>query len=148
MKKALVTGALALTLLVGGSMTAYAAFPAQPSIRGINNQSGISLPIIQTPEVDESAADMSAYEKYGLTYSEAKGGYCYDGKLVGLFVDTQGRGITFLNQNGETNVKAVRDSNGSLTGLAVLTAEEYQAIISDMNAKASEIETQLRNLFR
>ena len=107
------------------------------------------IPDIRPPEVNLPGAVMSAYERFGLSYSIERGGYCYNGKLIGLFVDTRGRGISYLNQvNGEVNVRAVRDNSGNLTGLAELSAEEYSEIVSGMDSLRAEIEGRLGSLPR
>jgi len=165
----LVVGAAVCVLL--GSAVAFAAsndlppssgFEVQPII-GLSSAnsfvtmpegslSRISVPEIKAPEimpidVDRSVLDMSIYEQFGLAYDMAKGGYVYNGKLIGLFVDQHGRGITFLSQNGEVHVKAVRDDNGNLIGLTEMSADEYSAIASDMAASVAEIEAQLERDF-
>lgn len=183
MKKKVIIGALALCLVLGSSIAAYAAerpafslpdgFGEIPEINfdlpeGLGGDFGAFRAEMENhretmkakmeahraemeeklAEMKEKATDMSAYEQYGLAYDEAKGGWCYDGKLVGLFVDKQGRGITFLNQDGEVHIKAIRDGSGNLTGLAELSADEYAAIISEMDAMRADMQEQMSEMRR
>ena len=71
---------------------------------------------------------LDAYEKFGLTYNREKEAYCYNDKIIGIFVNEQGRGFWVLNQSGEIHVKAVRDSAGSVINIAELSPTEYAEI--------------------
>jgi hypothetical protein len=93
-------------------------------------------------------AGMSVYEQYGLLYNQESGAYLYNGKIVGLFVDRQGRGIYLMNSNGEVNVKAVRDNNGNLTGLTELSVEEYTEIVTEMDTRMAELHEQMEQHIR
>jgi hypothetical protein len=77
---------------------------------------------------------MAVYEKYGLSYDREKGAYCYDNKVVGFFVDEQGRGRVFLSPGGEVHVTVLRDAEGNITGLARLSAAEYDEILEEIDA--------------
>lgn len=58
---------------------------------------------------------------------------------MGLFVDEQGRCITFLSQNGETHIKAIRGESGNLTGLAEIIVDEYNSVIAEMNVMKADM---------
>lgn len=176
MEKKAIIGSVALCILLGGSVTAFAAERpglSLPDGFGEIPEINISLPEgfggdlgtfragmeanmeahraameEKLAEAREKAADMSAYEQYGLVYDQAKGGWCYDGKLVGLFVDTQVRGITFLHQDGEVHVKAIRDENGNLTGLAELGTDESDAIIAELDALKADMQRHMDEMRR
>ena len=150
---------LAVCLMVGSGVAAYAhpwhggpgnnSRPSWPSWPGYNRMappsSRMMPPGVRTPP--RTNTSMSAYEQYGLSFNREKRGYYYNGKLVGLFSDKQGRGITFLSQRGEIHVKSIRDSNGKLTGLAELTTEEYNEIIAEMNAARAKMKQRMERQF-
>jgi hypothetical protein len=126
-------------VLIGIGVAAYAQPPDIRPPEVFGNLPRPILPEINLPEINANMANMSVYERYGLSYNQEKGAYFYNGKTVGLFVDRQGRGIYLLNQNGEVNVKAVRDSNGNLTGLTELSAAEYTEIVTEMDTRMAEL---------
>ena len=130
-------------ILLGGSVAAFAHPFHIPPPRVLGNFPEYRRPMIILPEIDKGIANMSAYERFGLSYNQEKNGYCYDGKLIGLFVDRQGRGITFLNRSGEVNVKAVRDNSGNLTGLAELSTNEYNEVVAEMDTRRVDIDARL-----
>lgn len=151
MKKALIAGAMVLCIALGSGVAAYAAGGTEfPSSGGLNSR--FDFENIQAEmqtniqEMREKASDMSAYEQYGLTSDEAKGGWCYDGKLVGLFVDKQGRGISYLSGSGEVHVRAVRNESGELTGLALLSEDEYNAIVAELDGLKYEMQTHMNEM--
>ena len=86
-------------------------------------------------------AQMLEYEQYGLQYNEEQRGYFFDGKSVGLFIDRQGVGVIYLHLDGGIHVRAARDENGRLTGLAELGANEYNDVIAGLG----ELQTELQN---
>ena len=133
----------ALCILLGSSAAIFAHPFHIPPPRGLGNFPRFHLPEIRVPDIHRSAADMSVYEQFGLSYNQGKNGYCYNGKLIGLFVDRQGRGITFLNSNSEVHVKAVRDNSGKLTGIEELSANEYSEIVAEMDARRADINVRL-----
>ena len=90
---------------------------------------------------DSLAEQMLEYEQYGLQYNEEQRGDFFDGKLVGLFIDRQGVGVIFLHLDGGIHVRAVRDENGRLTGLAELGTNEYNDVIAGLG----ELQTELQN---
>lgn len=76
--------------------------------------------------------DISECEQFGLIYDSALDGYCYNGKLVGFFID-EGSNFrtTSLNNKGEIHIKTVRNENNELIGLAELTEDEYNQVIAE-----------------
>ena len=138
--------AVAVCLLFGSGMAVCAQSFSPPFPRDFGNPRIIKPPVINIPEINKNLADMSAYESYGLSYNEARRGYLYNDKLVGLFVDKQGRGITYLSQNGEIHVKVVRDNAGNLSGLAELSAGEYSEIVAEMDALRDDLYARMENL--
>jgi hypothetical protein len=91
-------------------------------------------------------SDLAVYEPYGLVFDQTHGAYRFNDKLVGLFIDLQGRGITFLNTGGDIHIKVLRDNTGGINGLTELTAAEYDAIIADMSARQEALEKQMEKL--
>jgi hypothetical protein len=87
---------------------------------------------------------MAVYEAFGLIYDKAKEAYVYNGKIAGFFVDELSLGTVFLSPGGEVHIKAVRDSTGKLTGITQLSANEYAAIIAELDAKIVERRKQTR----
>jgi hypothetical protein len=77
---------------------------------------------------------MAIYKNYGLLYDNGKGAYCYNNKIVGLFVDEQNRGRIFLHPAGEIHVKVNRDLRGKITGITELTSVEYAKVMDDLEA--------------
>jgi len=156
-KKTIIIGTVAVCLLLTSSVTAFAAKESIfPGRNGFDFGSGTFSAGMESrredmkaklAEIKKSGADMSVYEQYGLTYDEGKDGWCYAGKLVGLFVDKNGRGITFLSKDGEVHLKAVRDESGNLTGLAELTVDEYAVISSGMEEMRDDMITWMDEMF-
>ena len=139
-KVAVVVVVMAVLGLIGSSVMVYAHPHGLSMPRSLDSIPGINLPRIELPVINVPMASMSAYEGFGLSYNSEKGGYCYNGKLVGLFVDLQGRGITYLNRDGEINIKAIRNNNGTLIGLAELSAAEYSEIVSETDSLTAEMD--------
>ena len=137
--------AVIICLLSGINMVIYAQplGPVPPD--RILNPPVLSLPELNFPEISRNLNDLSAYEQFGLTYNDEKGGYFYENKPVGLLADRQGRGLIYLSQNGEIHVKAIRNS-GQLTGLTELSAEEYNAIAAEMDAIRSSLNAKIEQL--
>ena len=138
--------ALAACLLFGSSIAVYAQAFVPPMPRGIENPRIVEPPVINMPEIHRIQVDMSVYEGYGLSYNEARRGYLYNGKLVGLFVDKQGRGISYLSRNGEIHVKVLRDSAGNPTGLAELSPGEVSEITAEMDTLREDLFARTENL--
>jgi len=147
MKKAVIMSAIVIYFLIGSA--AIFAHPQPfdiPSPRGFGNSHGFRPPEPGLPEFRSGMVCMCGYEQLGLLYNQEKGGYCYNGKLVGLFVDKHGRGITFLNRNGEVHIKAVRDNGLKLTGFAELGDSEYNEIVSEIDRFRGRIEERRNEL--
>ncbi|NLM12621.1 MAG: hypothetical protein GX209_02585 [Epulopiscium sp.] len=161
-KKTIIMGAMVSCLLLTSSATVFAAQESKfPGREGFDIGRGIFSAEIEArrenmkvklAEIKDRYMDMSVYEQYGLTYDEGKDGWYYDGKLVGLFVDKNGRGITILSKDGEVHLKAIRDEAGNLIGLSELTDEEYTAILSemekireDMNIRMNEMAEKMKS---
>ena len=111
--------------------------PFEFSFHGMRH--GFRPPEINPPRINSRAADMSVYEQFGLSYDREKRGFFYNGKLVGLFVDRQGRGITYLSRNGEIHVKVVRGDNGNLSALTELPSDEYNEITARIDSFKADI---------
>ena len=77
------------------------------------------VPLI-TPSTTQ---EIEYYFDLGIFYNDDKEGYCYDGKLVGLFIDRcrNGQGVVFLSNNGEVNIMIHRDINGKMIGIKILS---------------------------
>jgi hypothetical protein len=156
MKKAMITGAVTLCVLLASTTAAFAAGGAGlPTREGLGFGDGTFSAGIEErmgtmrekmAEVKEKAGNMSAYELYGLVYDESLGGYCYGDKLVGFLVDPQGRGISYLNKNGEVHVKAIRNENGELTGLAELSEDEYNKVVTELDGMKSDIQEHMNEM--
>lgn len=156
MKKAMITGAVTLCVLLASTTAAFVAGGAGlPTREGLGFGDGTFRAGIEEcmrtlqekmAEVKEKAGNMSAYEQYGLVYDESKGGYCYGDKLVGLLVDPQGRGISYLNKNGEVHVKAIRNENGELTGLAELSEDEYNKVVTELDGMKSDMQEHMNEM--
>lgn len=161
-KKTIIMGAMVSCLLLTSSATVFAAQESKfPGREGFDIGRGIFSAEIEArrenmkvklAEIKDRYMDMSVYEQYGLTYDEGKDGWYYDGKLVGLFVDKNGRGITILSKDGEVHLKVIRDEAGNLIGLSELTDEEYTAILSemekireDMNIRMNEMAEKMKS---
>lgn len=74
------------------------------------------------------AKKYAIYEKYGLTYDQKTDSFYYDGKLVRYFSDklnSSGTYNSFTRSNGVIDLKAVRNANYELTGIAPVSQEEY-----------------------
>ena len=146
----------AACLLIGSGVAAYAQSGhggsgnnSRPSRPGYNRMAP-SVPRMIPPRENTSPrqnTSMSEYEKYGLSYNREKRGYYYNDKTVGLFADRLGRRITFLNQKGEIHLKATRDRNGNLTGLAELSDAEYDEIIAEIKIIRSELRSRMERTF-
>lgn len=156
-KKTIIIGVVVTCLLLTSSVTVFAAKGSKfPGRDGFDFGSGTFRTEMETrmedmkaklAEIKENGADMSVYEQYGLTYDESKDGWCYGGKLVGLFVDKNGRGITVLSKDGEVHLKAARDESGNLTGLAELTADEYAVISSELEKMGDDMAAWMDEMF-
>jgi hypothetical protein len=157
MKKAMITGAVTLCVLLASATAAFAAgggagLPVREGLSfgdgtfraGIEERMGTIQE--KMAGVKEKAGNMSAYEQYGLVYDESKGGYCYGDKLVGLLVDPQGRGISYLNKNGEVHVKAIRNENGEITGLAELSEDEYNKVVTELDGMKSDMQEHMNEM--
>ena len=138
--------AVVVCLLFGSGIAANAQVFIPPFPQDFGNPRIIKPPVINRPEISINPVDMSAYESYGLSYNETNRGYFYNGKLVGLFVDKQGRGITYLSQNGEIHVKVIRNDTGNLIGLAELSAGEYNEIVAEMDVLRDDLYARMENL--
>ena len=138
--------AIAVCLLFGSGIAANAQVFVPPFPPGFGNPRIIRPPVINKPEINIYPVDMSAFESYGLSYNEARRGYLYDGKLVGLFVDRQGRGITYLNRNGEIHVKVDRDNTGNLIGITELSDSEYKEITAEIDTMREDLNARMENL--
>lgn len=77
------------------------------------------VPLV-TPKTKQ---EIEYYSNLGITYDEDKKGYCYEGKLVGLFIDRRraGQGVVFLSDYGEINIQIKRDGKGKMTGVKILS---------------------------
>jgi hypothetical protein len=85
----------------------------------------------------------------GLSTTRAKAataGYCYGDKLVGLLVAPQSRGISYLNKNGEVHVKAIRNENGEITGLAELSEDEYNKVVTELDGMKSDMQEHMNEM--
>jgi len=73
--------------------------------------------------VPSTEREVTYYAEFNISYDEYKKGYCYNGKLVGLFIDRcrNGQGVVFLNDSGEVNIKIGRDVAGKMTGVKILS---------------------------
>jgi hypothetical protein len=86
---------------------------------------------------------MGVYEPFGLAYNQEKAAYCYNGKVVGLFVDPEARGTVFLSPNGEIHLKTIRDTAGKLTRIAELSRQEYTDTIAAIDAEIVALRKQM-----
>ncbi|NLU51775.1 MAG: hypothetical protein GXX10_02775 [Clostridiaceae bacterium] len=155
-KKTIIIGAV-VTCLLAGSVTAFAARESKLLGRdGFDFGKGNLRERIEARrevikeklgKIREIRTDMSAYEPYGLTYDEGKDGWYYEGKLVGVFVDKDSKGIVVLSRKGEVHLKALRDENGNLTGLTELTDEEYALISSQLEKMRDDLADLMDEVF-
>lgn len=82
-----------------------------------------------TDETEEMVKDRieavyAAYETYGLTYDRQSDRLYYKGKLVGYFEDAEKKYFFGPYEDSGIEVRAVRDSQGTLTGLDVQEEEK------------------------
>jgi hypothetical protein len=77
---------------------------------------------------------MAIYKNYGLLYDSGKGAYCYNNKIVGLFVDEKIQRRVFLHPASEIHVKVNRDLAGKITGITELSSSEYAKVMEDLEA--------------
>lgn len=152
-KKTIIIGAVVTCLLLTSGVTVFAArdsrFPDMDRFGSGRDNLRVRIEARREvlkeklAKIRDSRTDMSAYEQYGLTYDESKGGWTYEGKLVGVFVDKYGKGITVLSKDGEVHLKAVRDENGNLTGIDELTDEQYSVIMAEIEKIRDNLKARL-----
>lgn len=92
---------------------------------------------------EEISQQYSIYEQFGLTYDSEKDRFFYDGKMVRYFSDKISEENTnaFFYEDGTIDLKPVRDTSGSLTGLAIASDEEF----ADRTTKQNELKEELKS---
>jgi len=78
---------------------------------------------------------MAVYENYGLVYSNEKKAYCFNDKIVGLFVDEQIGKFNHLStpDTGEIHIKVNREPDGKIISITELTPTEYAKLMEAFN---------------
>lgn len=136
-RKTSIAGIVLALALVVGTTTVFAT-NAIAAGNGKNAMAGAystSTPIsaqdqekLDRQNRESTAKKYAIYEKYGLTYDQKTDSFYYDGKLVRYFSDklnSSGTYNSFTRSNGVIDLKAVRNANYELTGIASVSQEEY-----------------------
>jgi hypothetical protein len=89
---------------------------------------------------------MAIYGDFGLVYNQEKQAYCFNNKIVGLFITGQGQRHRVLHPAGEIHIKVNRDINGRITEIKELTTDEYTKIIEEMEAWQNTFRQRRREL--
>ena len=78
---------------------------------------------------NEIAEQYSAYESYGMTYDKENDRFSYNGQIVRCFKDQLSSEDTrsFFFDGGVIDVEAIRDVNGTLTGLKQSSDADFKA---------------------
>ncbi len=97
----------------------------------------------ETGRREEIAAQYSIYNEFGLNYDKDKDRFVYDGKVVRYFSDTIGEDGTnaFFHEDGEIDLKPIRNSLGKLTGLQMASNEEFADRTKKHNEEKSMFES-------
>jgi len=89
------------------------------------------------------AAEMKIYEQHGLVYSNEKEAYCYNNKIVGLFIDEQRWRRIYSNPAGEIYIKVNRNDVGEIINIIELTPAEYDKISENLDARLVVLNRQM-----
>lgn len=99
-----------------------------------NNNNNNKSSDLRTQNKKEKIKDeYSIYEKYGLIYNKEKDMLFYNGESVKLFIDEKDKGASFFvtRPNGSISIKASRNQDAELIGIALMSDEEYHKLIND-----------------
>ncbi len=126
-------GALILCLALVGTLGTGAAFAVNAA--AVSGAYSTDTPIsaqaqekLNQQKKEATAKTYAVYEKYGLTYDKETDNFYYNGKLVRYFsdkLDADGAYNAFTRPDGVVDLKAVRNADYELTGIAPVSKEEY-----------------------
>jgi len=79
---------------------------------------------------------MAVYKNYGLVYNIEKRAYCFNDKIVGLFVDEQSGKFNRLSAPdvSEIHIKVNREPDGKIISITELTPTEYAKLMEAFDA--------------
>jgi beta-lactamase regulating signal transducer with metallopeptidase domain len=134
-------GAAVLCLILIGTMGTGMAFAANQDTASSSYSTTTAISAEAQAKIDQQdrearAKEYAVYAQYGLTYDQDTDSFYYGGKLVRYFADKLNANSnynTFTRANGVVDLKAVRNSNYELTGIAPVSQEEYDKHTESLN---------------
>lgn len=92
----------------------------------------------------EIANQYAVYAEYGLNYDQEKNSFYYKGQQVRFFadlLDNNGTYKSFTRPNGVIDLKAMRNKKNELTGIAVVSQEEYDQRTASIKRAQATLKT-------
>jgi len=82
---------------------------------------------------DNFLEEMEIYEQFGLAYNNEIKTYCYNDKIVGIFIDELRWNRIYTNPAGEIFIKVNRNDIGEIIDIFELTPAEYAKIAEELD---------------